>query len=485
MYIPVAPSWNLTNLLSEEQQKMTGATTEQLYKSTGWIAWTEENSNSRIERTTEFSKWTPASLKLYADGVGPVPVTAKTDTAIKGFDPLDEYRGFAWILGREFKQKVRVGIEWTTAVPSSGDIIEYNYTQVELLDTDAWTLVSYTGQPPSSTSTGRLRIDLPEATDGDYVHIDDAVLLRYGEPSGTFLALLLANIPAYLRILDEEQTAPNQPMYRYLQLMTYTADRMLAASLAFDYVPASDVIANPIFDGYQRSTLVDVSYYPTPDIAEEAWLPWLAFITGTVPVDYVSNEVGASTPWYALPGTWQAYIDAGLLTWDDIQNSLPAPPENTLGLREVIRTKGTGVLAGTFEGIRRTARLALSGYDVPATVTRLDNIATIQVGVHQPGAASGDTVIIYDDTNPIFDGEYTILTSDGAGSVFTIASSGADITTPISVYITNKIVTVERTGTWEISVTTLDAQTTGDGSGVEDILAFTMPAGCVLAYSVV
>ena len=490
MNIPVATSWNLTNLLSEEQQKMTGATTTLLSAATGWIA---EGDSSRIERTTAFSKWSPASLKLYSSD-GLEPVTAKTDTLITGFDQLDEYRGFAWILGHEFKQKVRVGIEWTT-VAGSGTTVEYDYTQVEILDTNSWTFVSYTGEPPSSTSKGRLRIDLPEAAEGDLIYIDDAALLRYGNPSGTFLSLLLDNIPAYLRNLDEEQTAPSQPMYRYLQLVAHTANRILAASLAFDYVPPSDAIQYPLFAGYDRSTLVDVSYYPAPDIAEAAWLPWLAFITGTVPIDKISNNVGGSTPWYALmeispPTSWQDLYDTladplpwdaitNPLTWNDIENYLPAPPENTVGLREVIRTKGSGILAGTFEGLRRTARLALSGYDVPATVTRLNNVATIEVLVHQTGAASGNTVNIYDDVDTTFNGEYTLLSVGSTGETFTVTSIGENISTPVPIYITNKVVTVERVGQWGLLVKTLDAQT-DSLQAVLDAATFAKPAGCVL-----
>lgn len=492
MNIPVATSWNLTNLLSEEQQKMTGATTTLLSDATGWIA---EGGSSRIERTTGLSKWSPASLKLYSEGYA--DVTAKTHlpvTPAAGFDHLDEYRAFAWIRGHKFKQIVRVGIEWTVE-DSSGTATVYNHTgdlepgDIEILDTNSWTLISYVGQPPLGAKTACLRVDLPNASPGDLIYIDDAALLRYGDPVGTFLSLLLDNIPVYLRTLDEEQTSPNQPMYRYLQLVAHTANRMLAASLAFDYVPPSDAIQYPLFAGYDRSTLVDVSYYPAPDIAEAAWLPWLAFITGTVPIDKISNDIGGSTPWYALmeispPTSWQDLYDtlADPLTWNDIENYLPAPAENTVGLREVIRTKGSGILAGTFEGLRRTARLVLDGYDVPATVTRLNDVATIEVLVHQNGAASGDVVTIYDDVDTTFNGEYTLLSVGSAGGTFTVTSVGANITTPVPVYITNKVVTVERVGQWGLLVKTLSAQQSSEQL-VLDATAFAKPAGCVLTHA--
>jgi hypothetical protein len=482
MRIPVAPAWNLTNLLSEQQQKMTGSIETQDYVVSGWEA---VGANSRISLSTEQSKWTPAALQIRAAAGSGVTIGARA--VYDGIEQIlgdAEYRAFAWIKTTEYKQQVRVGIEWTV-----GTSVTYEYTEQEIIKTSDWTLVSFTGTPPSPVAAPAVRVESPDVDAGNEFYVDDAVLVRYYEPVGAFLTLMLRDVPSYLKLLDLEQQSPSQPMLRFVQLVGHTADRMLAASLAFDYIPAADAAFDEELAGTDRSTLVDVNFYPMADLAEERWLPWLAFITGTRPIGrLVGLGSGGSTPWYVLeeigsPSSWQDLYDgiADPLTWNDIEDFLPAPPQESVGIRDAIRLRGSGILAGTVEGLKRAARLALTGLDIPVTLTRTGNVATATFDSVQT-IANGTTMVFYDCADSSFDGTFTVTMAANNLSA-TFSCPGNDVSTAVNGYMTERIVEIERTSLWEITVKTLAAQTTSnDGALVLQAATKAKPAGCVLAY---
>lgn len=431
------PVYEFTNLLTYEQQTMTGAVVDDEEVS-GWVS----GANADLERSTEYKKYDPNSLKIVTSPV----VAESTATAYSGtlmtIEGNAQYRAFAWLRSSKSNQFVQLGIEW---VDASGTT--FDYTETALNNLNDWTLVSFTGTAPSSATQARLRISMLYATTGDAIWVDDAVLTPYGPPNTPFMPLLWRSIPEYMSLMDAEQDGPTQPLARFLNVAAVTANQILRATNAFDYIPAVDGVP-----GYDRCSLVDADYYPTADIAENRWLPWLAFITATRPIDSVTTSTAGTTPWYVLQRdfpTWAAIASLGPITpntasavtvWDDIENYQPVPADASVGYRESIRSKGTGVLAGTKEGLKRATRLVLTGIDERVMLTRFDDVATATFDA-TPDLTVSDAIWIYNAKDSSFDGEYVVASIND--NVITFANTGDNVLTETSAYITNREVIVE------------------------------------------
>jgi hypothetical protein len=233
---------------------------------------------------------------------------------------------------------------------------------------------------------------------------------------------------------------------------------------------------------------VDPSLYAIPDLAEARWLPWLAFVTGTSLLASSAGITGLRTPWYLLELAFPDWDSIDGLTWDAIEAYDVTAPEGSVSLSESIRTRGSGVLAGTSEGIKRTARIVLTGvnvFDAPVEITRASNVATVKfdagvdlsddwpLEVYDSGVSSLDDV--YDS--------YTVVSS----TVVTFVSVGEDILVPVSAYITNKVVEIVKQDPtiWDITVRTLPDQTPDypDYQLVLDSCNLAKPAGCRLSHS--
>jgi hypothetical protein len=98
------------------------------------------------------------------------------------------------------------------------------------------------------------------------------------------------------------------------------------------------------------------------------------------------------------------------------------------------------VFAGTKEGLKRAARLVLSGIDDRVALTRLSDVATASFDV-SPDLSVGDTFWLYNARDESFDGEYTVATI--TDNVITFANTGTDVLTETSGYITNREVVID------------------------------------------
>lgn len=458
---PVLPlPYEITNLLSEEQQTISGVETSPSLVS-GWSV----GEGCYLIRSTRYQKFDPASLEVVVSSSGTAWVhTGSNDADYITVTPGVTYRAFAWVRTEALRRTVRIGIEWANlAYESLWDADTY-YTEMTVGVAGEWTLISYTGVAPQTstftTRRARIRIELPDAgplapsgpssvpLPSQVLWIDDAVLTEYHQTMSGFSRLVYRWLPEYLRLLDEEATEPNIPMARYVDLIGATGNRMLSAAVAFDYVPAEDGVV-----GFERSTLVNPEFYNLPNMAEEAWLPWLAFITGTRA--YISPTLvgGIYSPWYAIeelsgdPSSWDTLEAFGSSppTWDELEEYDPIPQDATISLREAIRTQGTGIYAGTVEGIRRAARLVLneSGvtYDAPAFVTRRNGyaVATFDTVLN---LAPSDLSECYNSGVSDLDGPITITDVSDNGLTIRFVSDGDDISLPVRAYFTNKVVNI-------------------------------------------
>jgi hypothetical protein len=130
---------------------------------------------------------------------------------------------------------------------------------------------------------------------------DDIVMAQWTDyPSNDFLALVEQGIPAYMLDIDDDDEM--KPLRRYLDVMTSTADEILSAVKAFDYIPAVDGVP-----GYNRSTLVDPSYYVDDVVAKKRWLPWLAQLVG---VRGIASGTSGQTPFFWIEETYRSWLSA-------------------------------------------------------------------------------------------------------------------------------------------------------------------------------
>lgn len=151
----------------------------------------------------------------------------------------------------------------------------------------------------------------------------------------------------------------------------------------------------------------------------------------TYPADVIVSAAG---------GTSQIGSD---LTWVSLEQNNPYPVASDTALAYLLRTGASGIWAGTVEGMKRAARLGLSGLDTQATMTCIGGVATVQTtAVH--GLTVGATIEIYGSSEDSLNRTYTVV-SVPSTTTFTVACG----TTPyvVSAWVTNKLVTVLR-GYW-------------------------------------
>lgn len=133
------------------------------------------------------------------------------------------------------------------------------------------------------------------------IWFDDIVMAKWADyPPNEFLTLVEQSIPAYMLEIDDDDEM--KPLRRYLDVMTFTVDEILSAVKAFDYIPAVDGVP-----GYDKSTLVDPSYYVDDVVAKKQWLPWLAQLVG---VRGVASGTSGQTPFFWIEDTYQSWLSA-------------------------------------------------------------------------------------------------------------------------------------------------------------------------------
>ena len=489
---PVLPRpYRIENLLREEQMKISGVGIAASSVS-GWESVSYPVSGVTLARSTEEMKWTPASLKVFvADNSQSTPaIWTDEDVAVT---PGTTYRAFCWMKTHALSVPVRIGINWKNQIQGYEWSTD-TYTETTLNGNAGWTLVSFTGVAPGLdpdnengviSNYARVQIEIPitgpvnpanTAYDYQTVWIDDVVFTEYEVPDNGFMRLLRRNIPQYMDLLDAEQENPSYPMLRFLNLIAATANRMLNASIGFDYVPASDGI-----EGFERCTLLEPRFYSTNDIAEEPWLKWVAYATATTP--YVSTLLGGvATPWFALealgsdPITWAELeaLGSAPITWAELAVLEESPLPSVSLLTEAIRSKGTGILAGTKEGLRRAARLVLTdgeSFDEPCSITVAGNVVTAVIDkvVSNTAALAASGVNLYETGIPDLDNDYstapvTYSTSGGKTTLtWTATETIDDIVQPIFAYITDRRVEIETGATiWDVIIKTSPSQTPSD-----------------------
>lgn len=180
---------------------------------------------------------------------------------------------------------------------------------------------------------------------------------KYGMSSNRFLRYCMRYLPEILIQTDYEQTFPNFPMLRLLDVGTAYAGVGTEQADSFRYL---DIASGYDADNdLTKSTLVDYS------VAEARFLPWLAQIVGVK----LAVTAGGTTPWGNIPSTWATFLDAidnagtddDVPTWEEVETYNTSDANFVAGRREQIQSARLGQNAGTSSAIIASAQTVLTG----------------------------------------------------------------------------------------------------------------------------
>jgi len=136
-------------------------------------------------------------------------------------------------------------------------------------------------------------------------------------------------------------------------------------------------------------------------------------------------------------------VKASDLTWAFVEDANAYPLDPTTVSADLISTGATGIWGGTTEGIKRAARVALTGVNVPARIQ--GNAGVLTLTTPEPhGLTTGSFVEVYRSPISKVNHVYTIA-SVPSTTTFTVAGATGSFST--TGWVTNKRVEVTK-GTW-------------------------------------
>jgi hypothetical protein len=222
-----------------------------------------------------------------------------------------------------------------------------------------------------------------------------------------------------------------------LSVLRTTTTVTATAGLAHNYASTNSVVVTGTGTGADGTWTV-TGTSTTDDLANV-----FTFTTGTsgaIAKYSIGETYPADVTVSTAGGTSQIGSD---LTWVSLEQKNPYPVASDTVLAYLLRTGASGVWAGTVEGLKRAARLGLSGIDMQATMTCVGGTATVQtVAVH--GLTVGATVEMYGSPEDSLNRTYTVV-SVPSTTTFTVACGTEPYV--VSTWVTNKLVTVLR-GYW-------------------------------------
>ena len=355
-----------------------------------------------------------------------------------------------------------------------------------------WTLASRISLAPSNAVFAALRVemtgvDTASITD-PFLYLDSPAIVDVAFQASTFMSRLGQRIPDYIKRSDGEQTNPQNPLYRFIDLMGFQGQEIIRYIVEFNY-------RSPVDGGElgETSSLVDPSDYPNSPTKPE-WLYWMAQHFGiravTVP--------GGFTSWAALAAyaTWNQWED------DIISGAPPAPQAissktrtngvvtvvtsaaNTFGIGDSVEVSASP--RSTFDGIYE-----VSGYTDSTTfaysqvknilaISRSGNTVSVTTGLAHYYEV-GDSVVIAGTGNSTLNGTFTVAS---------IVSPGNDDLPNVFTYTTGTsgtIGSIYNTGTTYPANATSSGGTVGLTSdlyweGIEQFNPNSIPTDEALAY---
>lgn len=211
--------------------------------------------------------------------------------------PLSGESGDTYLIETEIYQWVRNDAILGRAV---WDIIGTQKTESVVVNALTWTVVRGPElQVPQTATSTTIQVEITaKSHQGDKFYIGHPSLVNTLHlVDNLFVRLCMSYMPEVLLETDRNQTLPDYPMLRIMDLGTLYANRGVNQLYSFRY--------NDIESGFKESDPSTRSKLVDPDVADLDYLNWLAQIVGVR-----LTQVGAgSTPWGNLPDTWQTFYD--------------------------------------------------------------------------------------------------------------------------------------------------------------------------------
>lgn len=212
----------------------------------------------------------------------------------------------------------------------------------------------------------------------------------YAIRNNLFLRMCMQRMPAFFIEKDSEQTYPNFPLLRLMDVGLSYAGHGVSQLNSFPYLD--------IASGYDSTDDSTKSSLVEPQVANKKFLPWLAQIVGVK----LTQSVGGSTPWGNFPSTWGSFVtavdDAGdndtKAEWFEIESFNTSDNNFVQGRRDQITTARTGHNAGTKTAIIDAIETILTGTKtIKYTVGTIDNpwLITVETLTSETPAGVNDT----------------------------------------------------------------------------------------------
>lgn len=261
---------------------------------------------------------TRTTTKSFVSGVPSMSVKANIAGSAKvlldRIDISESYRGkkvraFAWIYTTSSSPCT---IYLTTVVGSASASVQ----TTENLRGYEWSLVSVESDVLSTVqnSHASIAIDVTGLANNEEVFIAlpaltvPEMVLTTVSGDETYLRL-----PDYMRRADLDQSEPELPLRRFVDVLTTLANDIDTTWNLFYYVPPEDNNGVPLR-----------SYLTEPDLADEATLKWLAMVMGTT----LQNPSTGFTPWTNLLDGADTNSD-GQTTWNELVAEVDGPDLNS------------------------------------------------------------------------------------------------------------------------------------------------------------
>jgi hypothetical protein len=210
-------------------------------------------------------------------------------------------------------------------------------------------------QPTEGTTEFTVKIEITNHNQAA-IYLGHPVLTNiYAIRNNLFLRMCMQRMPAFFIEKDSEQTFPNFPLMRIMDIGLAYAGKGVDQLDSFPYLD--------IASGYDPDDDSTKSYLVEPQVASDHFLPWLAQIVGVK----LSQTTGGTTPWSNFPQTWTTFInaidDAGdnddSTIWQEIELYNPVDGNYVQGRRDQITTARTGHNAGTRDAIIASVQTVL------------------------------------------------------------------------------------------------------------------------------
>lgn len=182
-----------------------------------------------------------------------------------------------------------------------------------------------------------------------------SLISRLGATQNEIAAASYLLLPEVFLTNDSRNELDDARLYRIMDVMSYGAFINSLLADAFRYVDTAE--------GYDVNDLSTYSILVSPVVAPLPILYWLSQFISTKR-DFVQPT---STPWSALPETWQGYIDTldenadTEVSWTEIETYSPSFTILESYLRWAITTGYVGINAGTIDAVTESVKKFLSG----------------------------------------------------------------------------------------------------------------------------